>query len=123
MLNYPDTVFEGQIAACSGWLVNLFCDRVSKEKQTYVTLEGQCAGPRICPLSQVPAGEVVCIKELATSPDMVDRLREMGFCEEQRIKLVSRHSNFICQVCNARLGISEQLAESILVEPVTLPRS
>ena len=40
----------------------------------------------------------------------------MGFCEDQQIKLVSRHTNIICQVCNARLGISEQLADNILVE-------
>ena len=44
------------------------------------------------------------------------RLREMGFCEEQQIKLLSRDGNLICQVCNARLGISEQVAEAILVE-------
>ena len=47
---------------------------------------------------------------------MTERLRELGFCEQQRIKLLTRDSNFICQVCNARLGISEELAESILVE-------
>ena len=49
---------------------------------------------------------------------MQDRLRELGFREEQKIKLVARKSNFICQVCNARFGISEELADSILVEPV-----
>jgi hypothetical protein len=42
----------------------------------------------------------------------------MGLCEEQIIKLVARDSNFICQVCNARLGISEKLADSIMVEAV-----
>ena len=42
----------------------------------------------------------------------------MGFCEEQRIKLLSQHSNVICQVCNARLGISAELAETIWVEPL-----
>ncbi len=42
----------------------------------------------------------------------------MGLGEQQRIRLVSRHSNLICQVCNARLGISEELADNILVEPV-----
>ncbi len=88
-------------------------------KQTeYVILEGQCAGPSVCPLSRVKAGTVVCIKELATSPELRVRLREMGFCEQQRIKLLSRHSNIICQVCNARLGISKRLAETILVEPL-----
>jgi len=49
---------------------------------------------------------------------MTSRLRELGFCEEQQIKLVSRHANLICQVCNARLGISPELAEAILVEPI-----
>jgi Fe2+ transport system protein FeoA len=62
---------------------------------------------------------VVCIKRLAASPDLSDRLRELGFCEEQKIRLLTRDSNLICQVCNARLGISEELAESILVEPLS----
>lgn len=79
-------------------------------------MDGECAGPSVCPLSRVKTGAVVCIKELAASPELQARLREMGFCEEQKIKLLSRDSNIICQVCNARLGISKRLAESILVE-------
>jgi Fe2+ transport system protein FeoA len=69
-------------------------------------------------LSQVEAGTVVCIKHLSTAPDVTSRLRELGICEEQQIKLLARDSNLICQVCNARLGISQELADSILVEPV-----
>lgn len=42
----------------------------------------------------------------------------MGFCEEQKIKLLARHSSVICQVCNARLGISTQLADDIMVETI-----
>jgi Fe2+ transport system protein FeoA len=84
----------------------------------YGVVEGQCAGSPLCPLSRIEAGAVVCIKKLATAPDITERLRELGFCEEQRIKLLARESNLICQVCNARLGISEQLAESIFVEAV-----
>ena len=80
--------------------------------------EGRCAGAGICPLSCIQAGVVVCIKQLSASPEMQDRLRELGFREEQKIKLVARKSNFICQVCNARFGISEELADSILVEPI-----
>jgi Fe2+ transport system protein FeoA len=64
-------------------------------------------------------GEVVCIKRLTTTPETSDRLRELGFCEQQRIRLLSRHPNLICLVCNARLGISEELARNILVEPVS----
>ena len=87
--------------------------------QTYYILEGQCAGPRVCPLSRVQAGTTVCIKHLSTTPELTDRLRELGLCEDQRIKVVACDSTFICQVCNARFGISEKLADSILVE--TLP--
>ena len=89
---------------------------MKKRTQSYVILEGQCAGSNVCPLSRVEAGTVVCIKKLSTAPEITHRLRELGFCEEQNIKLLARDSGFICQVCNARLGISEKLAESILVE-------
>ena len=77
-----------------------------------------CRQPLICPLSQIAAGTIVRIKQLCGPAEMAHRLREMGFCEEQRIKLVSHHANVICQVCNARLGLSSELAESILVEPL-----
>jgi Fe2+ transport system protein FeoA len=60
----------------------------------------------------------VCIKHLAVQPDVVNRLREMGLGEEQRIRLISRHPSLICQVCNARVALSQELAESILVEPL-----
>jgi Fe2+ transport system protein FeoA len=79
---------------------------------------GHCAEASECPLTQVAAGATVCIKGLLASPDVNDRLREMGLCEQQQIKLVSRHSNYICQVCNARLGISRKLAETIIVQPL-----
>ena len=49
---------------------------------------------------------------------MQNRLRELGFCEDQIIKLLTSKNNYICQVCNARLAISEQLARIILVEPL-----
>lgn len=80
--------------------------------------EGQCTQAGICPLSRVRAGTVVCIKQLAAPKELTGRLREMGFCEEQQIKLLSRAGNLICLVCNARLGISAELAESILVAPL-----
>jgi len=85
----------------------------------YKILEGHCAGPELCPLSQVRAGSVVCIKKLSTAPEVTQRLRELGLGEEQHIKLLARDSSFICQVCNARLGLSEALADSIFVEAVS----
>jgi len=100
--------------------VTLFYDPVNRPKA--VILEGHCAHADSCPLTQVQEGSTVCIKQLTAAPEVSSRLREMGFCEDQKIRLVSRHSNFICQVCNARLGISEQLAKTIMVQPVPAHR-
>ncbi len=61
---------------------------------------------------------MVCVKQLAAAPDLSDRLREMGLGEEQKVKLVRHGANVICQVCNARIGLSRKLAEAILVEPL-----
>lgn len=90
-----------------------------QKQQPYVLIEGKCPKSPLCPLSRVKAGSVVCIKKLAAAPDQLDRLRELGFCEEQKIRLLTKDSNLICQVCNARLGISEELADSILVQPLS----
>jgi len=77
-----------------------------------------CQQPFVCPLNRVTAGTAVRIKQLSATPEVTHRLREMGFCEEQKIRLLSQKANIICQVCNVRLGISTQLAEKILVEPL-----
>jgi Fe2+ transport system protein FeoA len=86
-------------------------------------VEGHCAQPDICPLSQVKAGTTVCVRGLTAAPDVQDRLREIGFAEDQKIRLLTSQANVICQVCNARVAISQQLAEAILVEPLnSVPR-
>jgi Fe2+ transport system protein FeoA len=72
----------------------------------------------VCPLSRVKAGVAVRIKQLCAAPEVQNRLRELGFCEDHIIKLLTSQANFICQVCDARLAIIEQLARTILVEPV-----
>lgn len=77
-----------------------------------------CADAGTCPLSSVEAGTTVCIKQLTVQPDVLNRLREMGLGEEQRIRLVSRHPSLICQVCNARVALSPDLAKAIMVEPL-----
>lgn len=81
-----------------------------------------CPQADICPLSHVEAGMVVCIKQLTAQPAVVDRLRELGLGEEQRVRLISRHPSLICQVCNARVALSQDLANAILVEPLSKGR-
>jgi Fe2+ transport system protein FeoA len=77
--------------------------------------ESRC---ELCPLSMVKAGVAVRIKQLCAAPELQNRLRELGLGEDQIIKLLTSQTNFICQVCNARLAISQQLAQLILVEPL-----
>ena len=72
----------------------------------------------LCPLNRVQAGVAVRIRQLCAVPSVQNRLREIGLCEDQVIRLVTSQNNFICQVCNARLAISEQLARIIMVEPL-----
>ena len=91
---------------------------MSKTKPADDAVQGQCPDPSICPLTKVRPGAVVCIKQLLASPDMTNRLRELGLGEEQEIKLLSCEANYICQVCNARFGISKKLAKCILVGPL-----
>lgn len=76
-----------------------------------------CPAPScIAPLDQVRAGRTVRIRELCATPEVSCRLREMGFGEGQVIRLVASHANIICQVCQARLALSNALARLILVE-------
>jgi Fe2+ transport system protein FeoA len=78
-----------------------------------------CAGGPLCSLNSVRAGTCVRIKQLPEGAELTTRLREIGFCEEQTIRLVSAKNSVICQVCNSRLAISTQLAAGILVEPLS----
>lgn len=87
--------------------------------QTNRVEESRC---ELCPLSRVQAGVVVRIKQLCAAPEVQHRLREIGLGEEQIVRLLTSQTNFICLVCNARLAISEQLAQLILVEPVAALR-
>src|SRR3981081_2879676 len=79
-----------------------------------------CPKEEICPLNTVPAGSLVRVKQLNGSHEVTLKLRELGFCEEQRVKLLLKHTNtaVICQVCNARIGLSGRLAEWIMVQPI-----
>jgi len=81
--------------------------------------DGSCPKPELCALDSVLPGVSVRIKQLNGSTEVTARLREMGFCEEQRIRLLMKHTNIICQVCNALLGISSQLAKTIMVEQIS----
>lgn len=83
--------------------------------------ELRCANPLACPLSQVKAGAQVRIKRLSAPPEVNHRLREMGLGEEKQVRLLAQSASIICQVCNMRVGLSADLAEKIMVEPMPVP--
>ena len=73
-------------------------------------------------LSELAVGTQAVVREFPKQGPAFLRLREMGLGEEQRIRLVSRHPSLICQVCNARVALSQDLAKAILVEPLSKGR-
>lgn len=95
---------------------------VNHEPSPLRVVDGECPHAEVCPLSHLEAGVCARIRQLAGADGMNDRLRELGFCEDQQVKILSRGGNLICQVCNARLGLSQQVAEKILVEKVAAKR-
>ena len=82
--------------------------------------EARC---ELCPLTRVQTGVAVRIRQLCANPELQTRLRELGLCEDQVVRLVTNRTNFICQVCNTRLALSEQLAALIMVEPMQPARA
>jgi Fe2+ transport system protein FeoA len=47
-----------------------------------------------------------------------DRLRDMGFCEQLKLRKLSGGRNMICCLCGTRMAISRELAEQVVVVPV-----
>ena len=90
---------------------------MTQPADTDLPVPNLCGEPRTCSLAQASPGACLTVRELKAPADVAIRLRELGFCEQQRVRLLSKHTNVICQVCNVRLGISKDLASMIVVEP------
>lgn len=93
------------------------CRSVTEMPDPDLPVPSLCREPGCCSLAQASCGMVLKVRELSAPAEVAMRLRELGFCEQQRIRLLSKHTNVICQVCNVRLGISRDLAQMIVVEP------
>ena len=64
-------------------------------------------------------GATVCVKSLSASPEICAKLRALGICEKQEVKLLSRDGNFTCEVCDEKFDLNAEQAEAVLVEPLT----
>jgi Fe2+ transport system protein FeoA len=92
---------------------------VSKKRVVEKSSKQSCLLPEACTLSQVQPGTRVRVKHLTAPPEAVRRLREMGLREDQQIHLLTQNTSVICKVCNMRLGLSPDLADTIIVEPLS----
>ena len=68
-------------------------------------------------LNQVAVGCDVKIRIL--SGPGCDRLRDLGFCEQMQIRKLAGGRNLICSVCGTRMAISRELADQVLVAPMS----
>jgi ferrous iron transport protein A len=48
-----------------------------------------------------------------------ERLRDLGFCEQLQVRKLADGRNLICSVCGTRLAISRDLAEQVMVAPLS----
>ena len=67
-------------------------------------------------LSQAAVGCDFQIKQL--EGPACRQLREIGFCEEMRIRKLADGRNLLCKVCGTRLAVSRDLANQVQVAPV-----
>lgn len=66
-------------------------------------------------LNQVRVGCDVTIRVL--SGPGCERLRDLGFCEQMRLRKLSNGRNLLCSVCGTRMAISRELADQVWVAP------
>lgn len=72
----------------------------------------------ISTLMDVPAGGKVRVHQLQSQPEVCQRLRELGFCEDAVVHCVlNTDEAMICEVCNTRIGLNHSIAKNILVAP------
>ena len=75
------------------------------------------------PLSQAKPGEALSVERLEGDQKICQRLREIGFCEQASIELLSRGGQMICRVCGTNLALSKKVAEKIWVRPCSASSS
>lgn len=66
-------------------------------------------------LSQAATGCDFQIREV--EGPACQQLREIGFCEQMRVKKLTNGRNMLCTVCGTRLALSKDLADQIQVVP------
>jgi len=77
------------------------------------------ASPGIVPLPDIPKGTIARVHRIDGEHVACQRLREMGFCEEAEVKVLTNEGPIICQICGSRVGLSRQVASAVHVSPIS----
>lgn len=75
-------------------------------------------GANTVSLLDIPKGRKVRVYSLDAESVACQRLREMGFCEEAEVKVLTNNGSMVCQVCGSKVGLSKQVANAVRVEAV-----
>ena len=67
-------------------------------------------------LCDVCNGQQVEISCLKGEEGVCQRLRELGFCENAKVEKLAESGALLCKVCDTKVAISKELAESIIVK-------
>lgn len=84
-------------------------------------LEEGVGVPAVTPIRHVTLNEVAVncdVRISAISGPACERLRDLGFCEQMQLRKISNGRNLVCTICGAKMAISRELAEQVLVSPV-----
>ena len=68
-------------------------------------------------LGELPPKVCAVVRRIETEDDTMERLKALGICAGRQVELVKRGDPLIVRVYGSRLGISERLANRVLVEP------
>ncbi|HEY3757564.1 MAG TPA: FeoA family protein [Opitutaceae bacterium] len=67
-------------------------------------------------LCDLPVGALGRVCDLRGETGFCSRLREMGFCESAVIERLAGQKTLLCQLCGARIALSQNAAAHIVVE-------
>ncbi|MCZ6507581.1 MAG: FeoA family protein [Acidobacteria bacterium] len=73
------------------------------------------------PLTQVAEGTVALLRDSNVPADDQALLRALGLVPDRRLVVCKTGAPWIVEVLGARIGLSESIAELLLVEPIDEP--
>ncbi len=69
-------------------------------------------------LCDAVSGRHLRVECLRGEDGVCERLREMGFCETSVIEKLAGSGTLICKVCDARVVLSKELAQNVMVKDI-----